>query len=122
MEKLKKSFEDDYEKVKELLEEVDIGDQCYSMLLVEKNNVRKQLIEVEELKNNKKAVNGEKILKWLGFVLSAAGIGIGLYEHISNNKLVKDTVDKTFKFEETGTITTTQGRSTLNGLTPRLKR
>lgn len=119
MEKLKSALWADYNKVSELIAVVDKDDDRYTDLLDERDKLRNELIkldqtimETEVKKSQMEAENKrEKVRNQITIGTFVVSTGISVYAIL-----------KTFKFDQTGTVTSTLGRGILNGVLPKFKR
>lgn len=119
MEKTRDLLMKDYNMVSDLLTITDVNSEGRTELMKERDNIRNELIKVDsteieadikraEIKAENKRELGKTIVTIGTFIVTT---GVTIWSII-----------KTFKFDETGTITSTLGRGTLNGQIPKIKR
>lgn len=117
MEKIKQTLWKDYNDVSEQIDELNVGDEHYKLLLEEKDKIRNELIKLEEANMETKLKEGqieadnnkEKIRNAITIGTFAITTGVSLYAII-----------KTFKFDTDSTVTSTLGRGILNGVVPKM--
>lgn len=117
MEKIKETLWSDYDKVSNQINELKVQDENYNLLLEERDKIRNELIKLDQAekeinvkKNQIEAENKREKIR--------NGITIGTFA-VSTIVSV-GAIIKTFKFDETGTVTSTMGRNILNGFIPKM--
>lgn len=117
MNKIKETLWADYEKVSEQIVCLAKEDDRYELLLEERDKLRNELIKLEQVNidNNLKKYQmdtenkREKIRNEITIGTFMITTGISLYA-----------IAKTFKFDQTATVTSTLGRGVLNGVIPKM--
>lgn len=99
MKKVQEMLEGEYKDVAILIGSTKVGTPEYDALSREADNIRKEMIEAEK-------INLEHKRGIMNLVYLAAGTGIGLLIQIN-------TVNKSFKFDQTSTLTSTIGRNSV---------
>lgn len=108
MKNILKMLKDEYEDSKKIIGKTELGSESYNAAAREADNIRKEMIEAEK-------INLEHKREIMNLIYLAVGTGIGLLIQIN-------TVNKSFKFDETGTLTSTIGRnSVINAATKLFK-
>ena len=118
MERIKEALWEDYEETKKLLEDLEPGTDEYKMVSAEVDNIRKELIDVgkTDIESDIKKTQIEEDTKrdktknriTIGTFMVTTGLS--LYALL-----------RTFKFDETDTVTSTLGRNILNSFLPKKK-
>ena len=99
MDDVLKMLNKEYEDKKILIGSTTLGSDQYDALSEEADNIRKEIIEAERIKlEHKRGI--------MNLVYLAAGTGIGLLIQIN-------TVNKSFKFDQSSTLTSTIGRNSV---------
>lgn len=106
MRKTKETFWDDYDKVSNQINDLQVEDNKYEMLLREKDNLRNEIVKLEQVESEYKR-------ELLRSIRDGATFGISLMFSIW-------TVVKTFKFDENSSVTSTLGRGILNSAMPKI--
>lgn len=117
MSKTNEALWNDYNDVTEKLTVIDSGDDRYKTLLDERDKLRNELIRLEQVKmetDMKKSEieaedKREKTRNMITIGTFTISTGIGLW-----------TVLKTFKFDETSTVTSTLGRNSITNVVSKL--
>ena len=106
MEKINETLWKDYKEANIILGSMRIGSDGYKETLEMKDKIRNELLKLKQLEEENKR---EKIRNWI--TIGTFGINFvgGLWM-----------VHKTFKFDETATVTSTLGRNILNGALPKM--
>lgn len=99
MKNVLKMLENEYSETKTLIGDTTLGSESYEALSREADNIRKEIIEAEK-------INLEHKRGIINLIYLAVGTGIGLLIQIN-------TVNKSFRFDETGTLTSTIGRNSV---------
>ena len=117
MKKIKDTLWKDYDKVSQKLDSLELQHEDYKMLLEEENEIRNELIKLElanmetELKRGQiEAENKRETIR--------NRITIGTFGVSTMISVIA--IFKTFKHDETGSVTSTLGRNILNGVVPKL--
>jgi uncharacterized protein YjgD (DUF1641 family) len=116
MHKIKNALWSDYENVSGLIKGLDKGSEYYENAVKERDNIRKELIELAQIESNKvineKQLKSEsrkdiinKVIDITTFTVTTA---VSIYSIIL-----------TFKFDQSSTITSTLGRNILSGAIPK---
>lgn len=119
MEKLKNALWADYDKVNEIIGVANTEDSRYKDLLDERDKIRNEIIKLEqnvmEADVKREQITAEdkreKVRNQITIGTFVVSTGISVYAIL-----------KTFKFDQTGTVTSTLGRGILNGVMPKFKR
>lgn len=111
----------DYKDASDLIDGLEIGDNVdgYRVAVEDRDKIRNEIIKLEQMKNEKEIQNEQikseskkdLIKNVLSIVTFGVTTGVSIY-----------TILKTFKFDQTSTVTSTLGRNALNGVIPKLKR
>lgn len=111
----------DYKDASDLIDDLEIGDNVdgYRVAVEDRDKIRNEIIKLEQMKNEKEIQNEQikseskkdLIKNVLSIVTFGVTTGVSIY-----------TILKTFKFDQTSTVTSTLGRNALNGVIPKLKR
>lgn len=117
MKKIYETLWSDYEKVSEQIGSLKVEDANYNLLLEERDKIRNEMIKLEQaeqeinVKNSQiEAENKREIVR--------NSITIGTFAVSTMVSLFA--MAKTFRFDETGTVTSTMGRNILNGFIPKM--
>lgn len=117
MNKIEEALWKDYKDIQNIIDDLSIESDEYEKAIKERDNIRNELIKLKQIdeetytktlqveSENKR----EKIRNWVAIGTSTATIGSSLLIAF-----------KTFKFDEVSTVTSTVGRSTLNGFISKL--
>ena len=118
--KIEEALWQDYEDAGQRIKDLSIKDgDNYRVALEDRDKIRNELIKLEQMKNEKEN-QGEQlksdskkdlIRNILSVITFGVTTGLSIY-----------TIHRTFKFDETSTVTSTLGRNALNGVIPKLKR
>lgn len=119
MEKLNKALWADYDQVSDIIKVANVEDSRYKDLLDERDKIRNEILKLEqsameiEVKKNQMAADDkrEKVRNQITIGTFVVSTSISVYAIL-----------KTFKFDQTGTVTSTLGRGILNGVLPKFKR
>lgn len=106
MTKTKETFWNDYDRVSNQIKNLQIEDNKYEMLLRTQDNLRNEIVKLEQMESENKREILRTIRDGVTFVGSLA---FGIW-----------TVVKTFKFDENSSVTSTLGRSVLNNAIPKI--
>ena len=118
MERIKEALWEDYEETKKLLEDLEPGTDEYKMVSAEVDNIRKELIDVgktdteSDIKKTQieEETKRDKTKNRITIGTFTVTTGLSLYALL-----------RTFKFDETDTVTSTLGRNILNSFLPKKK-
>ena len=117
MKKIRDALWLDYQKVSSQIEGLQVNADGYKAVLDERDRIRNEILEltkIEEERNTKllqiesenKRENIRNGITIGTFIIST---GVSLYA-----------INKTFKFDQVATVTSTLGRSILNGVVPKM--
>ena len=118
MNKIKETLWTDYNKVSTQIDSLNIDDyEKYELLLEERDKLRNELIKLEQtnaetdLKKSQIEAEDrrEKIRNQITLGTFAVSTSLSVYA-----------IAKTFKFDQVATVTSTLGRSILNGVVPKM--
>lgn len=117
MNRIKETLWTDYNKVSTQIESLEIKDDKYELLLEERDKLRNELIKLEQAEmetNVKKSQmeaenNKEKIRNQITIGTFIVSTSVSLWAIL-----------RTFKFDESSTVTSTMGRNILNGVIPKM--
>jgi hypothetical protein len=91
----------------------------FKIAIEDRDKIRNELIKLEQMKNEKEIQNKQlKSDSKKELIRNIFSVG----SFIVTTGLSIYTIWRTFKFDESSTITSTLGRGTLNGVIPKLKR
>lgn len=99
MSKISERLEKEYDDVKECLIHVNIGSDEYERLSKEADNIRNEIIKAEQIE-----MENKREMRKLLFLCISTAIGFAIQ--------IK-TINKSFKFDESATLTSTIGRSSV---------
>lgn len=117
MSKIEDALWEDYNRLGEFIKVIDEKDERKKSLLEQRNDIRTQLIKLEQSKNESlikraeiRAENErEKTRNRINIIMFSISTSLSLFAIV-----------KTFKFDQEGTITSTLGRNILNGVIPKM--
>lgn len=118
MEKIKEALWEDYEERKEVLESLEPGTDEYKVVSAEIDNIRKELIDVgkteaeSDIKKTQIEVDTKRDKTKNAITIGTFVVSTGFSAYA---------LARTFKFDETDTVTSTLGRNILNGFLPKKK-
>lgn len=117
MNKIEEALWHDYNEVSSRMKTMSKDSDEYKEAVQERDNLRNEMIKLEQLKKDTnvkvsqiQAENRREKIRNLVNILTFAANGI----------ICIWGVKKTFKFDETSTVTSTQGRNMLNNVVPKL--
>lgn len=119
MKKTRELLMNDYNAVGDLLKVVQNEDERQGKLLKEKDDIRKELIELDSIEMQAKMKETEIKAEDKREKIRN-GITIGTFAVTSLISIWA--VVKTFKFDQEGTVTSTLGRGILSGIIPKFKK
>lgn len=119
MKKTRELLMNDYNAVGDLLKVVQNEDERQGKLLKEKDDIRKELIELDSIEMQAKMKEAEIKAEDKREKIRN-GITIGTFAVTSLISIWA--VMKTFKFDQEGTVTSTLGRGILSGIIPKFKK
>lgn len=119
MEKIRQALWADYKDVSEKLTVVASDDNRYKDLLDERDKLRNELIKLDQVEMETK-IKKSQIEADDKRELVRNKITIGTF--IVSTGISVYAIVRTFKFDQTGTVTSTLGRNILNGVLPKFKR
>lgn len=117
MKKIMEAFWHDYEENSAIIETLEIGSTEYKTFLDERDKIRNELIKGEQVledRNSKKEQlesdnKNEKIRNLITICTFGISTILSLYA-----------LNKTFKFDQEATVTSTLGRNILNNFVPKI--
>ncbi len=118
--KIEEALWQDYKDADELINSLSIENvDSYRIAVEDRDKIRNELIKLEQMENEKETQNKqlkseskkELIHNTLSMITFGVTTGLSIY-----------TIIRTFKFDQTSTVTSTLGRNALNGVIPKLKR
>lgn len=118
--KIEEALWQDYKNTSDLIGDLDIKNvDSYRIAVEDRDKIRNELIKLEQMKNEKENQNEQLksdskkdlVKNVLSMVTFGVTTGLSIY-----------TIIRTFKFDQTSTVTSTLGRNALNGVIPKLKR
>lgn len=117
MRKINETLWKDYDKVSQKIETLDVQDESYKMLLEEEDKIRNELIKLElahmEADVKRGQIEAEDKREMIRNRITIGTFGVSTIISVI-------ALYKTFKFDETGTVTSTLGRNILNGVVPKM--
>ena len=108
MEKLLDYLWKDYEDAKKEIESVNKDHPMYEKLLEDRDKVRNELLKLKQLESENKRKKKRNIISIVSFIITTL---VGIW-----------TVIKAYKFDETATMTSTLGRSSVSNVVSKLFR
>ena len=127
MKRIKETLWADYDAVSTKINTCESNNENYKTLLDERDKIRNELIKLEqsdiEAKSKRQQLEAEAKIKEAQITaenkreLIRNGITIATF--IVTTMVSVAAIDKTFKFDEEGTFTSTLGKSILNGIIPK---
>lgn len=117
MKEINNALWDDYKRVRKQIEESDIKDENYNMLLEDLDKIRNEIIKANQAEMENR-VKVEQIEAENRREKIRNGITVGTFTVTTIVSVW--TVLKTFAFDETGTFTGTMSRNIVNGFIPKL--
>lgn len=118
--KIEEALWQDYKNASDLINDLSIENvESYRVATEDRDKIRNELIKLEQMKNEKDTQNEQLksdskkdlVKNVLSMVTFGVTTGLSIY-----------TIIRTFKFDQTSTVTSTLGRNALNGVIPKLKR
>lgn len=117
MSKIEEALWQDYKKVSDLIESLDVTSDGYKAALDERDKLRNELLKIEQIEQDSEVKKyqvesenkREKIRNGITIGTFVVSTGVSLYA-----------IAKTFKFDQVATVTSTLGRNILNGVVPKL--
>lgn len=117
MSKVNEALWSDYTKANELIESSEKGSNEYSNALVERDNIRNELIKLEQIKNEKDVkmsqIESEDKRERVRNAITIGTFTVSTIVSVC-------AISKTFKFDQVATVTSTLGRNILNGVVPKM--
>lgn len=108
MKKLLESLWKDYEEAREVIESVNKDNPMYEKLLEDRDKVRNELVKLEQLESENKREKTRNIISIVTFIITTL---VGIW-----------TVIKAYKFDESATMTSTLGRTSISNVVSKLFR
>ena len=117
MSKIEDALWEEYDHLGDLIKVIDNEDDRKSSLLKQRNDIRMELIKLEQSRSEgliKRAEiraedEREKARNRINIIMFSVSTSLSLF-----------TIIKTFRFDQEGTITSTLGRNILNGVIPKM--
>lgn len=117
MEKIKNALWQDYKKVSDQINGLDVKSEGYTAALEERDRLRNELIKLEQVDQDRSVKlsqieaedKREKIRNGITIGTFVVTTGVSVYA-----------IAKTFKFDQVATVTSTLGRNILNGVVPKM--
>ena len=127
MKKIKETLWADYDAITKKIDACESSSENYKSLLDERDKIRNELIKVEQtvIEADSKKQQLEVEAKIKEAQISAENKrelirnGITITTFLITTIVSVKAIDKTFKFDEEGTFTSTLGKSILNGIIPK---
>lgn len=116
MDELEKKLWKDYEDASTLLNNMDFCSNDYKMVSEELDRIRNELLKLRQIDFDKQ-VKEDEIINTNRRERIKNIISIGTFACSAIISLI--TINKTFKFDEGATVTSTLGRNVLNGVIPK---
>lgn len=117
MKDLEKALWEDYEDVSNQIKDSDTDSENYVKKLEERDNIRNELLELKKLDHDKQIkmlqTDNDKKSELIKNLIYISSFSINMLVCIGFGI-------KTFKFDETSTVTSTMGRGVLNNFIPKL--
>lgn len=117
MKRIKETLWQDYNKVSQQINEVDVKNDKYELLLEERDKIRNELIKLEQvdMETNLKVsqMNAESKREKIRNKITVGTFAI-------TTSISVFAIIKTFKFDQGATVTSTLGRNILNGVVPKM--
>lgn len=117
MKKIKETLWKDYEKVNSQINSLEVGNENYKLLLEEEDKIRNELIKLEladiEAETKKSQIEAEDRREIIRNRITIGTFGVSTVISVL-------ALYKTFKFDESSTVTSTLGRGILNGVVPKI--
>lgn len=119
MNKIEEALWNDYVEADELINDLEVGSDGYNAALEEKDKIRKELIELRKIEQEKfikisqieSEDKREKIRNGITIGTFVVSMSVSVYA-----------IARTFKFDQVATVTSTLGRGILNGVVPKILR
>lgn len=116
MSKVDEALWADYEKASGVIEGLDERSDGYGNALEERDRLRRELIEVEKMKNEKEVkisqIKSEDRREKVRNIITVGTFAVSTIVSVC-------AISKTFKFDQVATVTSTLGRNILNGVVPK---
>ena len=110
MKETKKALWADYEERKNQMKGVEIGSQEYADLARDLDDIRNELIKVEQIESEDRKTKRNNKIALIGNVLTAGvsliGIGVSLAEWFGDKRIQKETIRNAWEFDKSGNIIT----------------
>ena len=119
MTNIKKALWEDYKAVNDLIDDLSIDDEggAYKIALEERDKIRNELIKLvqieQEDKTNYKQIQSENKRDKIRNIINVVTFGVSTCVSVYS-------IIRTFKFDQTATVTSTLGRNILNGVVPKM--
>ena len=117
MNKIEEALWDDYKDVSNRIESIGVDSNEYEEALKERDNIRNELIKLEQIKKET-GVKVSQIQSENKREKIRNGITIATF--MVSTIVSVCAINKTFKFDQVATVTSTLGRGILNGVVPKL--
>lgn len=117
MSKIEETLWSNYDDINDQLESLEVNSKEYSILLEERDKIRSELINIDQfgqetdIKISQIECDNmrDRIRNGITIGTFIISTGVSLYA-----------INKTFKFDQVATITSTLGRNILNGVIPKM--
>ena len=118
MNKIEEALWQDYKKVSSRIEGIgEVDSNEYKEAVQERDNIRNELLKLEQIKKETNVkvsqINSENKREKIRNVITIGTFAVSTIVSVC-------TINKTFKFDQVSTVTSTLGRGILNGVVPKL--
>lgn len=117
MNNIKEALWQDYKDANNLIGDLVVGNEDYDVAIKERDNIRNELIKLEQIEQDTK-VKVSQIESENKREKIRNGITIGTF--VVSTVVSVCAINKTFKFDQVATVTSTLGRNILNGVVPKI--
>lgn len=119
MSEIRETLWKDYENVDNQIKDCNLSNESRKELLEERDKIRNELIKLKQIDKEenvklevmKSEDKREKVRNGISLCTFVITTGVSIYAIL-----------RTFKFDQTGTITSTLGHNILNGMVPKFKK
>lgn len=127
MKRIEETLWADYDAITKKIDACEVNGENYKLLLDERDKIRNELIKVDqtnvEAKSKRQQLEAEAKIKEAQIEAEnkreLIRNGITIVTFLVTTIVSVKAIDKTFKFDEEGTFTSTLGRSILSGIIPK---
>lgn len=109
MNNIKEALWHDYNNVSGCIEGMEIGSDEYEVASKERDNIRNELIKLEQVEKETKSENKRE---WIRNTITVVTFVVSTIISVK-------AINKTFEFDQESTVTSTLGRGILNGVIPK---